>query len=311
MLRPIPPVGEIPPATAALARKVHPRGTDEIRVRDALGPLFADTDFTTGVFAEMYSALGQPGLSPALLTMVMILQHRHNLSDEDAARAVADRISWKYALGLDLDDAGFDASVLTEFRTRLAEEGRADGLLELMLDRLKTAGLVKAGGRQRTDSTHIIACVRRLNRIETVGETLRVALEAIAAISPGFVVPLLEIGWDERYGRKVETCRLLSRKNASAQILADQIGADGAKLMAAIDADPTAKWMNTLTEVQVLRTVWDQQYTTTAARTLRLKTTEELPAAAERIHSPHDIEARYSTKEPATPRPSGSAPRPT
>ena len=63
-----------------------------MRVRDALGPLFADTDFTTGVFAEMYSVLGQPGLSPALLTMVMILQHRHNLSDEDAARAVADRI---------------------------------------------------------------------------------------------------------------------------------------------------------------------------------------------------------------------------
>ena len=154
MLRPVPPVEEIPQATAALARKVHPRGTDEMRVRDALGPLFADTDFTTGVFAEMYSALGQPGLSPALLTMVMILQHRHNLSDEDAARAVADRISWKYALGLDLDDAGFDASVLTEFRTRLAEEGRADGLLALMLDRLKTAGLVKAGGRQRTDSTH-------------------------------------------------------------------------------------------------------------------------------------------------------------
>jgi len=89
-----------------------------MRVRDALGPLFADTDFTTEVFAEMYSTLGQPGLSPALLTMVMILQFQHNLSDADAARAVADRISWKYALGLDLDDAGFDESVLTEFRTR-------------------------------------------------------------------------------------------------------------------------------------------------------------------------------------------------
>ena len=66
-----------------------------------------------------------------------------------------------------------------------------------------------------------IGCVRRLNRIETVGETLRVALEAIAAISPAFIVALLEQGWDERYGRKVETCRLLSRKNASAQVLAD------------------------------------------------------------------------------------------
>jgi transposase len=268
-----------------------------MRVRDALGQLFTDTDFTSGPFAKMYSTLGQPGLSPALLTMVMILQFRHNLSDQDAAQAVCDRISWKYALGLDLDYTGFDASVLTEFRARLVDEGRVDGLLDLMLDRLKTAGLVKAGGRQRTDATHVIACVRRLNRIETVGETLRAALETIAGISPTFVVALLEIGWDERYGRKVETARLLSRKNASAQVLADQIGADGAKLLAAIDTDPVAAWMNTLPEVQVLRLVWQQQYTATASGRLRLKTAEELPPSAERIHSPYDPEARYSTKD--------------
>jgi IS5 family transposase len=268
-----------------------------MRVRDALGPLFTDTDFTTGVFVEMYSPLGQPGLSPALLTMVMILQFRHNLSDQDAAQAVCDRISWKYALGLDLDYTGFDASVLTEFRARLASNGRVDALLEVMLDRLKAAGLVKAGGRQRTDSTHVIAGVRRLNRIETVGESLRAGLEAIARISPSFIVALLEIGWDERYGRKVETGRLLSRKNASAQVLAEQIGADGLKLLTAIDDDPVASWMNTLPEVQVLRLVWDQQYTVTATGRLRLRTTEELPSAAQRIHSPYDHEARYSMKE--------------
>ncbi len=297
MLRPVPLVGEIPQATAELARKVHPRGTDEMRVRDALGPLFTDTDFTTGPFAKMYSNLGQPGLSPALLTMVMILQFRHNLSDQDAAQAVCDRISWKYALGLDLDYCGFDPSVLTEFRTRLIDNGRVDAMLDVMLDRLKAAGLVKAGGRQRTDSTHVIAAVRRLNRIETVGETLRAALEAIARISPSWIVPLLEVGWDERYGRKVETCRLLSRKNASAQVLADQIGADGCKLMTAIDADPTAAWMNSLPEVEVLRLAWEQQYTATVTGRLRLKTAEELGPAAERVHSPYDPEARYSTKD--------------
>ena len=245
----------------------------------------------------MYSNLGQPGLSPALLTMVMILQFRHNLSDQDAAQAVCDRISWKYALGLDLEYTGFDPSVLTEFRARLVHDDRVDGLLNLMLDRLKAAGLVKAGGRQRTDSTHVIAGVRRLNRIETVGETLRAALEAIARINPSWIVPLLEIGWDERYGRKVETARLLSRKNASAQALADQIGADGRKLLEAIDADPVASWMNTLPEVEILRLVWEQQYTTTPSGRPRLKTADELPPAAERVHSPHDPEARYSTKD--------------
>lgn len=268
-----------------------------MRVRDALGPLFSDTDFTTGRFAGMYSVFGQPGLSPALLIMVMILQFRHNLSDADAARAVADRISWKYALGLDLDDPGFDPSVLTEFRARLVTDERADALLDLMLQRLQAAGLVRAGGRQRTDSTHVIAGVRRLNRIETVGETLRAALEAIARISPAWIVPLLEAGWDERYGRKVETCRLLTRKNASVQALADQIGVDGAKLLAAIDADTAAGWMNTLPEVQTLRLVWDQQYTTTSAGRPRLKAAEELPPAAERVHSPYDPQARYSAKD--------------
>ena len=113
-------VPEVPAATAELAWKVHPRGTDEMRVRDALGVLFRDEDFLSGEFEGMYSPLGQPGLSPALLLVVTILQFMHNLSDREAAQAVADRISWKYMLGLALDDVGLDASVLSEFRDRLA-----------------------------------------------------------------------------------------------------------------------------------------------------------------------------------------------
>jgi len=160
VLRPV-GVPEVPVETAALAWKVHPRGTDEMRVRDALGPLFADEDFTSQEFEDMYASLGQPGLSPALLAMVTVLQFLYHLSDRDAAQAVADRISWKYMLGLELEDTGFDFTVLCEFRTRLAAAGRADALLSVMLERLKQAGLVRAGGRVRTDSTHVLACVRR------------------------------------------------------------------------------------------------------------------------------------------------------
>src|SRR6266540_2416117 len=295
MLRPI-EIAPVPEATAALAWQVHPRGTDEMRVRDALGPLFGDEDFTTDEFADMYSTQGQPTLSPALLLMVTILQFRHNLADREAAEAVADRISWKYSLSLGLEATAFDHTVLSEFRARLAEGGRADALLTAMLTRLKEAGLVKAGGRQRTDATHVIACVRKLNRIESCGESLRAALEAIAATSPGFVIPLLKEGWDERYGRKVETARLLGRRNGSAAALADQIGADGAELLDAIDADPTATWMNELGQVTTLRTVWDQQYEKTRTGRLKLKEAAFLPPAAERVHSPHDTDARYSTK---------------
>jgi transposase len=267
-----------------------------MRVRDALGPLFTDADFTSDAFADMYSTQGQPTLSPALLLMTTILQFRHNLADREAAESVADRISWKYSLGLELEATAFDYSALSEFRTRLAQGGRADALLTVMLDRLKEEGLVKAGGRQRTDATHVIACVRRLNRIELCGESLRAALEEIAATSPGFVVTLLKEGWDERYGRKVETSRLLGRKNGSAAALADRIGADGVELLAAIDADPTAAWMNGLDHVATLRTVWDQQYDRTRTGAVHLKEAPDLPPAGVRVHSPHDTDARYSTK---------------
>jgi transposase len=297
MLRPVRP-GEIPQATADLARKVHRSGTSEMRVRDALGPLFADVDFTGGAFAGMYSGLGQPGLSPALLAMVMVLQFKANLSDREAAEAARDRISWKYALGVELDYEGFDASVLTEFRGRLAGDGRADALLDMVLDVLKESGLLRARGRARTDSTHVIAAVRQLNRTETAGEGLRVALEEIAAVSPGFIVPLLDTGWHERYGRRFETARLLGRGSAKTTIaaLAGQVGADGAALLAWIDADRAAGWINLLPAVQLLRVLWEQQFTTGPAGALVLTDAADLAPSADRLHSMHDPEARYSTK---------------
>jgi hypothetical protein len=121
-------------------------------------------------------------------------------------------------------------------------------------------------------------------------------LEEIARISPGWIVPLLREGWDERYGRKVETARLLGRTNASAQALAAQIGADGQALLAAVDADPTAAWVNDLPQVKILRILWDQHYTATSTGRLRCKDAAELPAAAQRLHSPYDPDARYPTK---------------
>jgi transposase len=297
MLRPVSP-GQVPAATAELAWKVHPRGTDEMRVRDALGPLFADEDFTTGPMAGMFPKRGRPGLSPALLAMVTVLQFLHHLSDREAVAAVADRISWKYALGLELEATAFDASVLSEFRDRLAEPGRADGLLEAVLDRLKRAGLIRAGQAVRTDSTHVLAAVRQLNRVEHAGEALRAALEEIAAIWPDWIVPLLDPGWHHRYGRKVETGRLIGRGGGKTTMtkLAAQIGTDGQALLTRIDTDPTAGWMNQLPQVQHLRAFWTMQYRTGPDGTTQLVPTTELPPAASRPQSPYDRDARYSSK---------------
>ncbi|GGS40863.1 hypothetical protein GCM10010270_08300 [Streptomyces violaceus] len=100
-------------------------------VRDRLGDLFGDEDF-----AAWYPVNGCPSLSAAQLALVSVLQFSKNLTDRQAADAVRLRIDFKYALGLELEDPGFHYSVLSEFRARLAEDGQADQLLQMMLERL-------------------------------------------------------------------------------------------------------------------------------------------------------------------------------
>ncbi|WP_251059470.1 MULTISPECIES: transposase [unclassified Streptomyces] len=117
-------------------------------VRDRLDVLFEDEEF-----ADLYPCDGRPGFSPGQLALVSVLQFAENLSDRAAADAVRTRIDFKYALVLELEDPGFDYSVLSEFRARLAEGDAADRLLRVMLKRLVEAGLLKPGGRQRTDAT--------------------------------------------------------------------------------------------------------------------------------------------------------------
>jgi transposase len=136
---------EVPELTARMARASNPAGTTAMWVRDRLDGLWTDEDF-----AEWYPRDGRPGISPAQLATVSVLQFLLGLSDRDAAEAVRCRIDFKYALGLDLDDPGFHHSVLGDFRERLLEDGRADRLLDLALARLKEAGLVRERTTQRT-----------------------------------------------------------------------------------------------------------------------------------------------------------------
>src|SRR6266566_5662686 len=138
-------------------------------------------------FAAAYGVRGKPGISPAQLAVVTVLQFTENLTDRQAADAVRGRLDWKYCLGLSLEDEGFDFSVLSEFRARLVAGSLELQVLDLLLDRLKGLGLVKAGGRQRTDSTHVLARIRALNQLEMAGEAVRAALEALAAAAPDWL----------------------------------------------------------------------------------------------------------------------------
>jgi transposase len=159
-----------PQIAAAIAAMYGTRRTARplaVLVRDRLGEWLGDEEF-----AAAFGVRGRPGWSPSRLALVTVLQRAENLTDRLAAEAVRTRIDWKYLLGLPIDDPGFDHTVLAEFRGRVADAGLEQVVLDALLARLAAEGLVKAGGKQRTDSTHVIAAVAALNRLELAGESL-------------------------------------------------------------------------------------------------------------------------------------------
>ncbi len=136
------------------------------------------------------------------------MQFCEGLSDRQSGDAVRARLDWKHALALPLEDPGFDASVLCEFRARLIE-GKAERLLfDTLLTLLRDQGLVKAGGAQRTDSTHVLSSIHALNRLELLGETVRHALNRLAVIAPEWLVSWAPPAWFERYGKQISNYRL-------------------------------------------------------------------------------------------------------
>jgi transposase len=203
----------VPEDTAQVAHAIfrtdHPHSY--LVLADEVGALFTDE-----AFAPLFPSHGQPALAPWRLALVTILQFAEGLSDRQAAHALRTRIDWKYVTRLELTDPGFDGSVLSEFRGRLLA-GSADMLLlDTLLAWSRDHQLLKERGRQRTDSTHVLAAVRALNRIELVGETLRHALDTLAVVAPGWLRTISPSAWAERYARRVEDGRLPTGKAARA-----------------------------------------------------------------------------------------------
>ena len=173
---PIPPIPEV---TACVARAAFPHGNVVMQLRDALGTIYTDE-----VFANLFPTHGQPAEAPWRLALVTVLQFLEGLTDRQAAEAMRDRLAWKYALSLDLCDPGFDHSVLSEFRSHLVAGHAEQRLLDLLLERCREGGWLKARGRQRTDSTHILAKIGSLNRTLCVAQTMVYVLNVLVSGSP-------------------------------------------------------------------------------------------------------------------------------
>lgn len=282
-------IGPVPEDTVRVARAAFPKGNTYLRLRDTLGSIFGDD-----AFVALFPTRGQPAAAPWRLALVTVLQFAEGLPDRQAADAVRSRIDWKYALGLRLDDPGFDASVLSEFRARLLAGGAETLLLDTLLSHCRAQGWLKARGRQRTDSTHVLAAIRVLNRLECVGETLRHALNALAVVAPDWLRGWVPSAWFDRYGQPFAEYHLPPGR-AERYTLAEAIGTDGFRLLAAIYDPRAPAWVREVPAVQVLRRVWVQQFYAPAP-TARWRSAEDLPPAAVLISTPYDPEARYGKK---------------
>lgn len=281
---------------AVMAIYAGRRAPMPVAARDELGELFADAEF-----AAAFAECGPEGWSPGRLMLVTVLQAAEGLTDRQAAEAVRDKLSWKYALGLTLTGTGFDSSILSEFRTRLVTHELQTRVLDLMVARLIEAGLLKAGGKQRTDSTHVLAAVRLLNQIELVGESVRACLEALVAADPDWVAAALDRSWQRRYAARIDSWRMPASKTTRAA-LGNDFARDGHTLLHAVWHPDAPVWLHELPAVDVLRRVLVQNTKVTTDRagrevvTLRDAEADGLPPGRCRIVSPYDLDARWGGK---------------
>lgn len=278
---------DIPAETARVAHAAFPHGNIYLKVRDQLGALYHDE-----TFAELFPTRGRPVESPGRLALITVFQFAESLSDRAAADAVRSRIDWKYALGLELTDAGFDYSVLCEFRARLIASDQAQLIFDTLLERLRQAKLVKARGRQRTDSTRVLAAVHNYNRLECVWEAMRWALNSLARVAPDWMRQLAPTEWYERYARRPEGFRLAETQRRE---VAEQIGADGYTLLDAVYAASALAHLRELPALEPLRRIWVQQFYPEGS-VVRWRESNNHPPGKLMIYSPYDTDARLSRK---------------
>jgi transposase len=287
------PDQSVPELTVQVARAAFPKGNPYLQLRDELGQVYGDAEF-----AALFPTRGQPAESPGQLALITVFQFAEGLTDRQAADAVRGRIDWKYALALELTDPGFDFSVLSEFRGRLIAGGVEEQLLNHVLAQFKARGLLKTRGRQRTDSTHVLAAIRTLNRLEVVGETLRRALNALSVEQSDWVKAQVPTEWYERYRARFEQYRL-PKTEAERLEWAQTVGADGYRVLNAAYAADAPASVREHAAVELLRQVWVQQYYLEEEQ-VHWREEGNLPPAERLIQSPYDPEARYSRKRQTT-----------
>jgi transposase len=289
-----PPLPPVPETTVAAVQAAFPKGNPYIALRAEFGALYNDQ-----LFADRYPPLGRPvEVAPWRLALVMVMQYSEGLTDRQAADAVRRCMDGTYALSLELTDPGFDFTLWHDFRDRLLAHEAAQRLLDTFLSACKARGWLKARGTQRTDSTHVLAAIRTLHRLECVLEAMHYALNQLSDVAPAWVRQQVPPAWYTRDGLRSDQARL-PKDTSKREALAQQVGADGSQLLAWVQTAATSLGFRELPALEALRQIWLPQYyrcTVPGGEALRWRTSDEQPPSAVRIASPYDLEARYSSK---------------
>src|SRR5215510_12204561 len=221
--QPLPP---IPEATVAAVQAAFPKGNLCVALRAEFGALYDDQ-----LFADLYPPQGRPvEVAPWRLALVVVMQYIEGLTDRQAADAVRRCMDWKYALSLELTDPGFDFTLLHDFRCRLLTHAAGQRFLDTFLAACKARGWIKTRGTQRTDSTHVLAAIRTLHRVECVLEALHYALNQLSAAEPTWVQQHVSPEWYTRYGLRADQTRL-PKEASKREVLGRQVGMDGYQLL--------------------------------------------------------------------------------
>jgi len=242
-------------------------------------------------FADLYSHEGKPGYSPVILAFVSVFQYMEKLADRQAAQALRMRLDWKYALHLPLEAEGFDFSVLSEFRDRLIKGEAENRVFEKLVEQIRGMGLIKERGKQRSDSIAMLTKVRRLSRIEMVVETLRLAIVELVDTNREWCEEVLPPSWEDKYGERFIRQRYSEKEWKEYEA---NIGDDGAWLLKRLIDGGAPAELQDLPAVQVLRTVWAQQFQEIQGQ-MAYKSLKKYDGHTQ-IQTPHDPEALYSRK---------------
>jgi transposase len=240
-------------------------------------------------FAGLYESTGRVAVWPSVLALVTLFQFLEDLPDREAARAVAVRLDWKFALHLPLGYTGFDFSCLSYFRRRLLEHGQDRLVFDTLLARIRALGFVGKPGKQRTDSLGVIGAVRELSQVELVSEALRLALRALGEAAPAWVAASVPAAFRTLYLERRSDYRLTA---AERQAERRRVGQDGAWLLDRLGAEDGAV-LRTLPAIATLATIWAQRYERLDGL---LRWRDRTVDSTELIVTPHDPGVRIGQK---------------